>query len=144
MERLTTTDYLLGLEMICKYDNCWTDEEHCPHINTENCQCLQNILMKLKKYEDTGLTPEQIHEIDEMFRQQAKELIQYREIGTVKDFIVSKRKQESMRVIDNTPVENPVEDSWYQCPSCRGDLTKVRSPFCPYCGKKLDWREANE
>lgn len=65
MERLTTTDEKLGIEMMCKHEDCWTDEEHCPRINKENCQCLETALLELKKYQDTGLTPEQVRKLKE-------------------------------------------------------------------------------
>lgn len=37
----------------------------------------------LKTYEDTGLTPEKILELDVMYKELSKEVMQYRNIGTV-------------------------------------------------------------
>ena len=51
------------------------------------------------------------------------------------------KKQIPENVIDNIPVKNPREDSWYQCPACGCDLTKIRSRCCPWCGQKLSWEE---
>ena len=45
-------------------------------------------------------------------------------------------KQTAKQIIDNTPTE---DDMWYQCPACKGDLTKIRSFYCPYCGQRLSW-----
>lgn len=44
-------------------------------------------------------------------------------------------KQIPEKVIDNTPTDT---DVWYQCPSCKGDLTKIRGRYCGYCGKAID------
>ena len=46
-------------------------------------------------------------------------------------------KQTAKLVIDNTPTEDSV---WYQCPTCKGDLTTIRGFYCQYCGQKLHWR----
>lgn len=52
MERLTSYDSKCKREMICRYEDCDADEEHCPHLNEDNCPCLQEILERLAKYED--------------------------------------------------------------------------------------------
>ena len=39
------------------------------------------------------------------------------------------------------PQESEDREVWYICPACYGDLTKVRSMFCGYCGQRLKWRE---
>lgn len=59
MERLTKAN-----EMLCRCEDCWTDEEHCPQCNFEegNCQYIKEVIEKLAGYEDTGLTPQEITE----------------------------------------------------------------------------------
>lgn len=52
MARLTTYKSECKREMICRYEDCMTDEEYCPHLNEDNCPCLQEILEKLAEYED--------------------------------------------------------------------------------------------
>lgn len=52
MERLTTYISEYKREMICRYEDCMTDEEYCPHLNEDNCPCLQEILEKLANYEN--------------------------------------------------------------------------------------------
>lgn len=43
-------------------------------------------------------------------------------------------KQIAKKVIDCED-----EEVWYMCPCCKGDLTRIRSFYCGYCGQKLDW-----
>lgn len=38
--------------MICRYEDCDICEEYCPHLNEDNCPCLQEALEKLAEYED--------------------------------------------------------------------------------------------
>lgn len=52
MDRLTSHKSKCNVEMICRNEDCFTDEEHCPHLNVDNCRCFQNILKKLAEYED--------------------------------------------------------------------------------------------
>lgn len=62
---------------------------------------------------------------------------QYRAIGTPEECRAAVEKQTAKLVIDNTPAEDSV---WYQCPTCKGDLTTIRGFYCQYCGQKLHWR----
>ena len=66
-----------------------------------------------------------------------EELKQYRAIGTPEECRAAVEKQTAKLVIDNTPTEDSV---WYQCPTCKGDLTTIRGFYCQYCGQKLHWR----
>ena len=66
-----------------------------------------------------------------------EELKQYRAIGTPEECREAVEKQTAKLVIDNTPTEDSV---WYQCPTCKGDLTTIRGFYCQYCGQKLHWR----
>ncbi len=58
--------------------------------------------------------------------------------GTLEECRAAVEKQKAKKVIDNTPTD---DDVWYQCPTCDGDLTKIRGLHCPYCGQKLNWRD---
>ena len=51
MERLTYKNET-SREMICKYEDCDVCEEYCPHMQEDNCSCLQEVLEKLGQYED--------------------------------------------------------------------------------------------
>lgn len=57
--------------------------------------------------------------------------------GTPEECLAAVEKQTAKLVIDNTPTEDSV---WYQCPTCKGDLTTIRGFYCQYCGQKLHWR----
>ncbi len=52
MERLTSYKNECKREMICNHEECFMDEEHCPHVNEDICPCLQEVLEKLAEYED--------------------------------------------------------------------------------------------
>lgn len=52
MERLTSYKNECKREMICNHEECFVDEEHCPHVNEDICPCLQEVLEKLAEYED--------------------------------------------------------------------------------------------
>lgn len=52
MERLTTKELYGKREMVCRCEDCHTSEEYCPHINTSECNGLQEVLNKLGQYED--------------------------------------------------------------------------------------------
>lgn len=72
MERLTNHKNNCKREMICRYEECDTCEEYCPRMNEDNCTCLQEILEKLAAYEDIGLTPKQLKEIDKLYAEKCK------------------------------------------------------------------------
>lgn len=69
--------------------------------------------------------------------QALNEVEEYRAIGTPEECRAAVEKQTAKLVIDNTPTEDSV---WYQCPTCKGDLTTIRGFYCQYCGQKLHWR----
>lgn len=52
MERLTSYKNDCKREMICRYEDCDTCEEYCPHLSEDNCPCLQEVLEKLAEYEN--------------------------------------------------------------------------------------------
>lgn len=51
MDRLTTN--IEGkTEMICRFEDCMTDEDICPYTNERDCPCMQAVIKKLARYED--------------------------------------------------------------------------------------------
>ena len=52
MDRLTTYKTECNREMVCRYEDCDICEEYCPHLQEDNCLCLQGVLEKLGQYED--------------------------------------------------------------------------------------------
>ena len=41
--------------------------------------------------------------------------------------------------IAKKPIDCDDREVWHLCPACKGDLTKIRSFYCGFCGQKLDW-----
>ena len=56
-------------------------------IDKDKSHLVLNALEQSKKYEDTGLTPEQIVEVDKLYADQAKELAEYKKLGFTPDEI---------------------------------------------------------
>lgn len=92
-------------------------------------------IIKDVTWKDFGRHPD-FPEAREAAIQALNEVEEYRTIGTPEECRAAMEKQTEKQIIDNTPTE---DDMWYQCPACRGDLTKIRSFYCPYCGQKLSW-----
>lgn len=76
----------------------------------------EELVQRLAKYEETGLTPEQMQELKE--RDTAKRPI---------------------KTTDETGIK--YTDS-YRCPNCGGNFTGTGiADFCYHCGQRLDWSE---
>lgn len=81
-------------QMICRHEDCTIDEKHCPFMNEDDCRCLQKILKRLHGYEETGVTPRQLREIDRLYAEKCRELAQaYAEIDEFK-----KQKKEGIEL----------------------------------------------
>lgn len=74
MERLTSYKNECDREMICRYEECDVSEEYCPHLQEDNCICLQDVISRLAAYEDLGVTPEQIREMDKAYLEKCEEV----------------------------------------------------------------------
>lgn len=76
----------------------------------------EELVQRLAKYENTGLTPEQVQQLKE--RDTAKRPI---------------------KTTDETGIK--YTDS-YRCPNCGGNFTGTGiADFCYHCGQRLDWSE---
>lgn len=93
-------------------------------------------IIKDVTWKDFGRHPD-FPEAREAAIQVLNEVEEYRAIGTPEECRAAVEKQTAKLVIDNTPTEDSV---WYQCPTCKGDLTTIRGFYCQYCGQKLHWR----
>lgn len=93
-------------------------------------------IIKDVTWKDFGRHPD-FPEAREAAIQALNEVEEYRAIGTPEECLAAVEKQTAKLVIDNTPTEDSV---WYQCPTCKGDLTTIRGFYCQYCGQKLHWR----
>lgn len=94
----------------------------------------QELVDALAAYEDTGLTPEQIREIDRLYAEKCREVAELRQRDTAK---------EPQYEGDGYHDGDLICDTWI-CPNC-GERYEVEYDiydFCPKCGQKILWREA--
>lgn len=91
-------------------------------------------LEELKPYEDIGLTPGQIREIDRLYAEKCQEVAELRQRNTAK---------EPQYEGDSYHEGGLVYDTWI-CPNCgkRYEVDYDDYDFCPKCGQKILWREA--
>ena len=89
----------------------------------------------LKAYEDTGLTPEQIREVDRLYGEKCREVAELRQRDTAKE---PQYEGESYHE------GGLVYDTWI-CPNCgeRYEVDYDDYDFCPKCGQRLK-REKND
>lgn len=82
-------------------------------------------LEELKPYEDTGLTPERIREIDRMYAEKCREVAELRQRDTP---------------VKVKPIEvyHPVGYRVGQCLKC-GNIVRDYMKFCFDCGCRLEW-----
>ena len=117
MERLTTEDLELkgchGCEEkgIC-YARYW-------------CSGKKKALIQLKRYEETGLTPEQIRQIDRLYAEKCREVAELRQRDTP---------------VKVKPLEiyHPVGYRVGQCSKCE-NIVRDYMEFCFDCGCRLEW-----
>ncbi len=93
MDRLTIKNGIDGNYVhrnMCFYgvdghiDDCDGCMEYCEGMEGECGGCaIQECFNRLAEYEDTGLTPEQILEMDGMYKELSREVMAYRKVGTV-------------------------------------------------------------
>lgn len=83
----------------------------------------------LKNYEDTGLTPEQIREIDRLYAEKCREVAELRQRDIAK---------EPQYEGDGYHEGDLICDTWI-CPNC-GERYEVEYDiydFCPKCGQRI-------
>ena len=93
MDRLTIKNGIDGNYVhrnMCFYgvdghiDDCDGCAEYCEGMEGECDGCaIQECFNRLAEYEDTGLTPEKILEMDGMYKELSREVMAYRKVGTV-------------------------------------------------------------
>lgn len=84
----------------------------------------QDLIDRLAEYEDTGLTPEQIRQIDVLYAEKRREL---RERDTPKAAII-------------TGYNFAIGCKVGECPVC-GAMTRDIERFCRDCGQRLGWED---
>ncbi len=83
-------------------------------------------LEELKQYKAIGLTPDQLREIDKLYSEQAKELVEYRKLGTLEEVREAVEKQ--------TAISREIIEGKYFCHKCHNLM-----PYPGYCrcGQRL-------
>lgn len=91
----------------------------------------QELVDALAAYEDTGLTPEQIREIDRLYAEKCREVAELRQRDTEK---------EPQYEGDGYHDGDLICDTWI-CPNCgeRYEVDYDDYDFCPKCGQRLKW-----
>lgn len=91
----------------------------------------QELVDTLAAYENTELTPEQIIEMDKMYTELAKEVMQLREKGTalaLENIKCAKKKEGYL--------------SFGTCPKCKRRVSNVEGGnYCQNCGQRLKWED---
>lgn len=80
----------------------------------------------LKNYEDTGLTPEQIREIDRLYTEKCREVAELRQRDTPV-------KVKPIRI------NHPIRCRVGRCPKCHESVYDLINNFCGECGCRLEW-----
>lgn len=110
-------------------DDCDSCDSVC-ESDCENC-AVQECFTRLGEYEDTGLTPEQIREIDRLYAEKCREVAELRQRDTAK---------EPQYEGDGYHDGDLICDTWI-CPNCgeRYEVEYDDYDFCPKCGQRLKW-----
>lgn len=127
MERLTTR---INDRAYCSryFDTQRRNGKRCGH-----CGIYKEILERLAAYEETGMNPEEIH-------QMKTELAVARAVANLC------RAEKPELYSDGYDKDgNLIYDEW-ECPRC-GESYEVaydRYDYCPNCGQKIDWSDEDE
>lgn len=110
-------------------DDCDSCDSVC-ESDCENC-AVQECFTRLGVYEDTGLTPEQIREIDRLYTEKCREVAELRQRDkAVLPENIKGNKKDNGRLRFGT------------CPKCKTRVTNVESGnYCQNCGQRLKWEE---
>ena len=118
MERLTTEDLELK--------SCHGCEEKGICYARYWCSRKKKALIQLKRYEDTGLTPEQIREIDRLYAEKCREVAELRQRDTpVK--------------VKPIGINHSIGSRVGVCPKCDAIVHDYADRFCREYGRKLEW-----
>ena len=92
----------------------------------DGCDFAQKVCETLAFYEETGLAPEQIREIDRLYAEKCREVAELRKLDTP---------------VKVKPIEvyHPVGYRVGKCPKCNAILRDYANRFCGECGCRLEW-----
>lgn len=96
-----------------------------PQKKCDECRFEKAVCERLANYEDTGLTPERIREIDRLYAEKCREVAELRQRDTP---------------VKVKPIEvyHPVGYRVGQCLKC-GNIIRDYMKFCFECGCRLEW-----
>ena len=125
MDTRTMIKELERVEEKHKHDKVFTGQ-----LNVaEMAHDVRKRLEKLRPYEDTGLTPEQIREIDRLYTEKCREVdeLQQRDTAILPENIKGNKKDNG-RLLFGT------------CPKCKTRVSNVEGGnHCQNCGQRLKW-----
>lgn len=117
-------------------------------VKCNDCSLTNAVCELLAAYEDTGLTPERMREIDRLYAEKCKELEElkekiqrYRKIGTVEECREAVEKQRAKKPSyegDGYADGVMVYDTWI-CPNCgkNYEVDYDNYEYCPKCGQAM-------
>ncbi len=100
-----------------------------------NLWAMADLRGRLKKYEDTNLTPEKILELDKMYQKLSREVMEYRKAGTIEECKEAVEKQGAKKTLGKQEMG---KFQIGECPCCNMPETSLAG-YCGSCGQKLDW-----
>lgn len=125
MDTRTMIKELERVEEKHKHDKVFTGQ-----LNVaEMAHDVRKRLEKLRPYEDTGLTPEKIQEIDRLYAEKCREVakLQQRDTAILPENIKGNKKDNG-RLLFGT------------CPKCKTRVSNVEGGnYCQNCGQRLKW-----
>jgi len=88
---------------------------------------LIQITEKLAEYEDLGLTPQQLMEVDKLYLEKCEEVNKLKEIRTPKKptWVLHQGKG----------------NNYQKCPNCDKKWLYLNQDYCEWCGQAIDWSE---
>ena len=91
--------------------------------------------------------------LDVVAVQAMKDLLQYRQIGTVEEFRAAVEKQTAKKIFKREATDEDTENELrefitrkgmiFQCPTCGSYIAVSEMKNCWDCGQKLDWSGAD-
>lgn len=120
---------------------------------------------RLREYEDTGLTPDEINalrEIDSLIKTKFNGALNLRELvdgfckfhdansdgeRVAEALLITNEevdKWKELRERDTAKVPEEFDGHWFKCPSCGNYAGGIRRNFCHVCGQRLKWEAIRE
>lgn len=104
----------------------WVDgNKAIPRVDLRKCG-YEKCATQLARYEDTGLAPEQIREIDYLYAEKCREVAELQQRDTpVK--------------VKPIGINHSIGSRVGVCPKCDAIVHDYADRFCRECGRKLEW-----